>query len=296
MRTIKLFLIGIILYICVACSTEVDFGEQYKKQIYIVNANEHVVEAEHPLAESTDGFVTFYCAGSKETTKDVTVHYKIDKEALEAYNKSEYDQNTSKYMECIPEDKIQFHEEAVTIKAGEDYAMLGFSINTSELDPAKNNAIPITITGTSDYEINQGMKTLFYHLKLKTQYSGLYDSRLDLHRFALLQSSKFVQKKTIAISKNQIKVPVFDKKEVLEGSINYYIITLNEEDHTVTLTSDDPNFKPQTVMNVKPDADSAVEKVPVNYYKPDTKEFVIGYSYPSDGTVYFIIETMKHID
>lgn len=291
-----MFLTGVILYICDACSTDVDFGEQYKKQIYIVNANEYVINAEHNLAESTDGFITFYCAGSEKSQKNVVVHYKIDKEALDAYNKSEYDENTSRYMECVPENKIRFHEEVVTIKAGEDYAMLGFTINTLNLDPSKKNAIPITITEVSDYEINPKMKTLFYNLKLKTQYSGFYDSRLDLHSYGMLQSTKFAQKETIATGKNEIRVPILDRKEIPEGSINYYVITLNEEDNTITLTSEDPSFKPQKVINVKPDATSPATPVPVNYYKPETREFVIGYSYPVNGSLNFIIETMKHIE
>lgn len=297
MKTIRLFLTGVILYICAACSTDVDFGEQYKKQIYIVNANERIVSAEHNLTESTDGFMTFYCAGSETSQKDVVVRYKIDKEALDAYNKSEYDENTAKYMECVPEDKIRFHENTVTIKAGEDYAILGFSINTLDLDPSKNYAIPVTITEVSAYEINPEMKTLFYNLKLKTPYSGLYDSRLELHRFALLQSTRFAQKKTIATAKNEIRVPILDKKEIPDGSIDYYVITLNEEDNTVTVTSEAEGFTPLKVMNVKPSPDSpAPQQVPVNYYKPETKEFVIGYSYPVNGTLHFIIETMKHIE
>lgn len=296
MKPIKLFITGIILYASGACSTDVDFGEQYKKQIYIVNANERMVSVVHPLAEGSDGYVTFYCAGSERTRRDVVIHYKIDKEALDAFNLTEYGDNTSKYLYCVPDDKVTFSEETVTIKAGTDYAALKFSINTLDLDPAANNTIPISVAEVSDYEISPKLKTLFYRLKLETKYSGLYDSRLAVHSFGLLESTKFVQKTTVATAKSEFMVPVLNKKDIPEGSINYYVVTLDEETNLVTLSSPDPNFVPQTVINVRPDASTPAVPTPVNYYDPEKKEFVIGYSYPDVGGTKFIIETMLHID
>lgn len=296
MKSIKLFITGVILYACGACSTEVDFGEQYKKQIYIVNANERIISVVHPLTESTDGYVTFYCAGSERTSKDVVVHYKMDKEVLDAFNVSEYGENTAKHLYCVPEDKVKFAEETVTIKAGTDYATLKFSIKTEDLDLAKNNTIPISVTEVSEYEINPELKTLFYRLKLETKYSGLYDSRLAIHASGSLESTKFIQKATVATAKNQIRVPVMERKDIPEESINYYVITLDEATNEVTLTSPDPNFKPQAVINVRPSPSEKPVPIKANYYNPEKKEFVIGYSYKVPAGNKFVLETIRHID
>lgn len=295
MKLIQLWVAVLILCFCNACSTDVDFGEQYKKQIYIVKGNDRLTETTLPMADRTEAFVTFYCSGSEMSDKDVVVQYKIDKEALTAYNETEYGDNLARQMVCVPEEMVTFEEPAVTIKAGQEYAVLHFSINTSGLDPALNYAVPITITEVSAYEINQNVKTLFYKIKLKTQYSGLYNSQVVYHAFGKVESTKYVQKTAAAIAKNQIKVPVLDQKEVAEGSLDYVIVTMNE-DNSVTLSTQNPVIAPQDEIYVNN------EPVKVNYYDPDKKQFVIGYSYdtnPSDswglGKKY-IIETMDYIE
>lgn len=291
MKIIQLGLAGMMICFCHACSIDVDFGEQYRKQIYIVKGNDRIVETTFPMTEKNDGFVTFYCSGSEMSGKDVVVRYKIDPEALQKFNETEYGDNPSKQMVCIPEEMITFHETSVIIPAGKEYAMLNFSINTTDLDPALNYALPITIVAVSDYEINENVKTLFYKVKLKTQYSGLYDAKVVYYSFGKVESTKYVQKKSVAVSKKQIKLSVLDKKEVTDGSVNYYIITLND-DNSVTLSTEDPVLVPQTQIYVNG------SPVKVNYYDPEKRQFIIGYSYktsanPNDWPK-FIIETLDY--
>lgn len=290
MKIIQMWFAGVLLACCLSCSNSVDFGEQYKKQIYIVKGNEQIVVTEHMLTEKTDGFVTFYCSGSELPDKDIVVHYALDEEALNKYNESEYgEENTSLYLQCLPEDVITFESQTVTIKAGEEYAMLRFSINTSGLNPAVNYVMPISITQVSEYEVSPSVKTLFYMLKLSTQYSGTYNSRLDLHYFGRLESTKYAQKKVTATGKYQIKVPVMDNKEVVTGSVNYYLITLNPEDNSVTVVSEDPNFTPRDEITV-----DGID-IKVNYYLPEEDRFVIGYSYGVGWDARYVIETMDHV-
>lgn len=293
MKVIYLLLAGILMSCCVACSNEVDFGEQYKKQVYIVNGNNRYTETTLMMAESVDGFVTFYCSGSDWSSKDVQVNYKVDREALDHFNTTEFENDSVRIWHCIPEEYITFHEPMVTIKAGEEYAPLHFSVNTSGLDPSLVYAIPLTITEVSDYEINPDVKSLLYKVDLQTEYSGTYNARVDLHYYGRLESTKFAQKLTTAVSKKEIKVPVLDNKEVVTGSNKYYIITLND-DNSLTLSSGDPLFTSRDQI--------MVGGVPVktNYYDPETKQFVVGYSYvmdPSDSwSARYIIETLTHAE
>lgn len=293
MKLIQLWFAVLILCFCNACSTDVDFGEQYKKQIYIVKGNDRLTETTLPMADRTEAFVTFYCSGSEMSDKDVVVQYKIDKEALTAYNETEYGDNLARQMVCVPEEMVTFEEPAVTIKAGQEYAVLHFSINTSGLDPALNYAVPITITEVSAYEINQNVKTLFYKIKLKTQYSGLYNSQVVCYDvFKRLESTKYAQKTATAIAKNQMKVPVLDQKEVAEGSLDYVIVTLNE-DNSVTLSTESTFVKPVYEIEIND------EIIKVNYYDPAKKQFVLCYLYNSTSDFFegkYIIETMDYIE
>lgn len=293
MKLIYLLFAGILIGFCNACSTEVDFGEQYKKQVYIVNGNNRYTEMTVMMSERVDGFVTFYCSGSEQSGSDIQVNYKIDREALDKFNTTEFDNDSARIWHCIPEEFVTFHEKTVTIKAGEEYGTLNFSTNTSELDPSVPHALPITISGVSEYEINPDVKTLLYKLDLQTEYSGAYDSRLDIHSFGKLESTKFIQKITTAVARKSFKVPVLENKEVVAGSEKYYIVTLNE-DNTLTLSSEDPYFTSQDKITVNK------VPVPTNYYDPETGQFIIGYSYlmdPDDSwSSKYFIETLTHVE
>lgn len=292
MKIIQMWFAGVLLACCLSCSNSVDFGEQYKKQIYIVKGNEQIVVTEHMLTEKTDGFVTFYCSGSELPDKDIVVHYALDEEALNKYNESEYgEENTSLYLQCLPEDVITFESQTVTIKAGEEYAMLRFSINTSGLDPAVNYVMPISITQVSEYEISPSVKTLFYMLKLSTQYAGTYNSRLEGYNMFSLKYTKSVQKKVTATGKYQIKVPLMENKEVADGSISYLLVTLNPEDNSVTVVSEDPDYTPQEGYTIN----GEYEKM--NYYLPEEDRIVICYSYGTGAwwDIYYVVETLDHI-
>lgn len=296
MKVRYLLLAGVFIGCCQACSTEVDFGEQYKKQIYIVNANNRYVENTLPFGDSAEGFVTFYCSGTELSDKDIQVKYQVDQEALDRFNQTEYDNNPALSLIGVSEELISFREPEVTIKAGEEYGTLYFTIHTADLDPALNYAVPVTITGVSDYEINEEVKTLFYKIKFKTAYSGVYNSTADVYKgsFGDYDATKYIQKTVLPASKNSVKVPIFDKKEVVPGSKDYYVITLDEETNTVTLSSEAEDFENVEAFSIW---DKGFVNLDINYYNPETKEFVVGYKYKSasdpDRKVYEVIKLIE---
>lgn len=281
MKLIKPILAGILMSFCQACSNDVDFGEQYVKQIYIVNGNNRYVETTLPMVEKADGFVTFYCSGSEPAPKDIQVRYKIDPQALNDFNTTEFENDSARIWRMISEEKVTFREPVVTIKAGEEYGVLNFSINTSDLDPAKQYVVPITISGVSDYEINEAVKTLLYKVTLKTPYSGTYEAMIDIYDdgFAL-SGTKYIQKTTLPVSKTGIKVPIFDKKEIVGN--DYYVIELDEETNKVTLSSEAAGFGNVVAFRVE-DSEGNRVILDINYYNPETKEFVVGYLYTVGG-------------
>lgn len=90
MKPIILLTAGLMIYILAACSTDVDFGEQYKKIIYIVNSNNRVITQKVDIAPENKGAVTVYCGGTEFSGNDITVQYKMDTAAMNAYNKNEH--------------------------------------------------------------------------------------------------------------------------------------------------------------------------------------------------------------
>ena len=294
MKLSNLWFAGILFFLCNACSTEVDFGEQYKKQIYIVNGNNRYVETEFAMDEEVEGFVTFYCSGTEGSSRNIEVRYKTDPEALQKFNATEYGDNPAKSLVCLPEEVLIFHEPVVTIPAGKEYAALKFTIRTAELDPGLNYAIPITITDVSDYEINQELKTLFYKVKLKTAYTGIYNSVVKIYNGFDYETTKYVQKRVTAASKTSIKVPFMNNKETETGSNDYITVQLDEATNQLTLSSEVEGFGNVSSFMI---FDNGWVTLDINYYNPETKEFVLGYKYQESGkSLKMIYEVIQFIE
>ena len=294
MKLSNLWFAGILFFLCNACSTEVDFGEQYKKQIYIVNGNNRYVETEFAMDEEVEGFVTFYCSGTEGSSRNIEVRYKTDPEALQKFNATEYGDNPAKSLVCLPEEVLTFHEPVVTIPAGKEYAALKFTIRTAELDPGLNYAIPITITDVSDYEINQELKTLFYKVKLKTAYTGIYNSVVKIYNGFDYETTKYVQKRVTAASKTSIKVPFMNNKETETGSNDYITVQLDEATNQLTLSSEVEGFGNVSSFMI---FDNGWVTLDINYYNPETKEFVLGYKYQESGkSLKMIYEVIQFIE
>lgn len=285
MKSIKLIIIGYVFCFLCGCSNEVDFGEQYKKQVYIVNANDKIVKKEYGLVEKTNDFVTFYCSGTKPSGSDIVVNYAVDTNALNQFNKSEYGEESKVlYLVKFPEKFVTFREPAVTIKAGEEFGTLHFSISTMDLEPGVRYAIPISITEVSSEEINPKMKTLFYQVSVnQNAYSGTYNCRQKIGWDWIPVD---IEKKATAVSKKGIRLPIMNRTEVPEGNNNYYEARIND-DNSVTLTSPLSAFVPLTFEFLTIDG----VKYKNQSYDPEKKSFLVSYTY--SGTAYWEILTFK---
>lgn len=291
MKWINLCIIGL-LYFCSACSNDVDFGEQYKKQVYIVNANLNggIIDASLMMEEAAQGSISIYCASSEFPEEDVIVHYAIDTAALNAYNLREFETATDRYLKAIPEEFVTFGSETVTIRQGEPYAVLPFTINTAALDPSVNNVLPITLTDASGYEINPELQTCFYQLDLSNKYSGEYSCTVTfINASSKIFGENFVTKTVTAAGMTQIKVPQRTLVTVDEDNPNYFVLNLNEADNSVTLTSPVEGFQMIETLEIIDDNDN-VETIKVNYYNPDTQEFIVCYQFPSTMVTYEILK------
>ena len=299
MKLNYLYLIGLLCF-CGACSNDVDFGEQYKKQVYIVNANLNggIIDASLMMEEQAEGSISIYCASSEFPEEDIVVHYKIDTAALNAYNVREFETAIDRYMTAIPENLVTFGSETVTIKQGEPYAVLPFTINTAALDPGKNNTLPITLTDASGYDINPELQTCFYRLTLDNPYSGDYSAQVrildtvgDGSYYPVFDSPSNATKTVLAAGTTALKVPRSTTPSVQEGeNANYFVIEWNQTDNSLTLTSPLEGFQMIENLPLAPAYGEPAVDTKVNYYNPETEEFIVCYKFADLFPIYEILK------
>lgn len=172
-----------------------------------------------------------------------------------------------------------------------------FTINTAALDPSANNALPITLTDASGYEINPELQTCYYRLELDNPYSGEYSAKVDILGAISSTGSYYpmfenaVTKTLLAAGMSALKVPQATQVAVQEGeNPNYFTIDWNQEDNSLTLTSPVEGFKMIETLSLAPEYGAEAEEIRVNCYNPETEEFVICYQFPNASVIY---ETLK---
>ncbi len=86
---LKLILFSLSAFIFWSCSSEpADFGEQYKKTLYIVNSRDMLYVGEHAYgSENNSMSFSVYCASSEPIKSDLTVQLAINPNALDSLNK-----------------------------------------------------------------------------------------------------------------------------------------------------------------------------------------------------------------
>ncbi|MFR7823643.1 MAG: DUF1735 domain-containing protein [Odoribacter splanchnicus] len=104
MRKINL-IFTVVLFLFVSCSNDVDYGEQYRKEFYIVGSSQTLQYAFHEIDKASPGHISVYCTGSELLSKDAVVNYKVDKEYLDRFNRNEYGKEEENYFQVVPEIK-----------------------------------------------------------------------------------------------------------------------------------------------------------------------------------------------
>lgn len=233
----KIYLLAIIgiATLLTSCSNKVDFGEQYKKIVYIVNSKEALYYSQHDAVSASKGNISVYVTGSELPNQDILISYRIDAEALKDYNEKEYGDRADLYFSLIPENLYSFQTPEITIKKGEPYGCLNFTINTQELLSNKIYILPITIDNAEGAEVSKDLHTILYVIQILNEYAGNYISSCTISGTAKGDFNK----KATAISSRKILLPLSNKSNTstsntLDLNTDYYQIMINE-DNTLTL-------------------------------------------------------------
>lgn len=263
----KIYLLAVlgVTVILTSCSNKVDFGEQYKKIVYIVNSKESLYYSLHDANSASKGNISVYVTGSELPSQDIHVSYKVNPEALNSYNQKEYGDRTDLYFSLIPENLYSFQTSDITIKKGESYGCLEFTINTQALLPNNVYILPITLSSAQGAEVSESLHTILYVIQIQNEYAGDYISSYTIDGVVKGDFNK----KVMAISGKKILLPLANKSNsssnnTLDYNTDYYQITINDDNSLI--------LEPYLQSVIHQDTEQT------SYYDPEERIFYIHYN------------------
>ena len=219
-----------VLMLFSACDGDIDFGEQYKKTIYLVHGNNLLYTKEHLYGAENDRLIfSVYCASSESIKQDVSVLLKIDQYALDSLNTQRLLENSA-YIDkqMLPAASYEMPAEAqVIIPAGKQYALLEIPFHPENLDPDVSYALPISIVSNNcNYGLSYEARSLVYEIKMTNKYSGIFTG-------ASAETPTVVRPVQItlkAISENQVRMPIHDlNADEQYLNTNFMLLTVDED-------------------------------------------------------------------
>lgn len=197
MKVIHKIIAGSLLtLLIVACAENPMDKELYKKEIYLVGANDRVWEIDVNYSDQiVENFFTVSSSGTLNLDKDVNVSIGIDENMVAVYNKKFLGElNEDKFYEPLDQTLYKIPSmDHITIKYKENIsADIPVFIETKDLDADHRYVIPVQITSSSPYEVNESGRKMLIHLNLKNEYSGSY--QLDGYMTELNTNPRRIQK------------------------------------------------------------------------------------------------------
>lgn len=282
----KIFMLISLIVGLGACSeSHVDFGEQYKKTLYIVNSRDMLYTNEHKYGdENNEIMVSVYCASTEPIKSDVHATVYINPAALDSMNWL-YALGNPLYENkvMLPESFYEFSSGDVVIPAGQQYGVLRIPLETKGLNPDINYALPITLESNSaGYDINPELNTLIYEIKMINGFSGhFFGSSVELQLPKKVIRS--VQPELKALTENTVRMPIHNlsyEKEDLDT--NFMVLTIGSDSTSVT---------------IKPWKNAQVKDLGGCKYDPKKMSYELHYAcINADGDSVVVEEKIKNMD
>jgi hypothetical protein len=278
---IKLAILSAVALTMAACSNEVNFGEQYKKTVYIVGSDNMLYTAEHYYGVSDNSMlISVYCASSEPVKEPFTVKLRVDPTALDEMN-AKFELADPLYVPkvLLPEDCYLLPSDlSVTIQAGTQYANVHIPLLTDALDPDVHYALPVSIVSNdAGYDINPDMKSIVYEVKMLNGFSGTF-SGSSAESETVIRS---VQPTLTALSAFSVRMPIH----------NIDAQNLNTDFMRLVIAPDSVH------VSIFPWEFAPVEDLGGSTYNTATQRFELNYRYTdSKGVVYNITEKIRNIN
>lgn len=203
--------------------------EQYQKDIYIVGAYSKVATFDLPYGDAQSAFVSIAVGGTLNIDRDVEVTLANNDSIITWYN--------NRYMLDAP---VQYRQITAavnipswktTIRAGDVYAHLPFTVNSTGLHCDSLYAIGFAIASVSDYQKSAEDAELILTFKLTNEFSGAYQMEATKTQLELSDTSWIekgmglpvsIQRTLTAVSADTVRFFHEKTKETLADYSNSY--------------------------------------------------------------------------
>ena len=265
-----------------ACNGDVNFGEQYKKTVYLVHGNNLLYTKEHFFGVKNDTLVfSVYCASSEPVTQDVNVLLKVDPYALDSLNALGFLENSA-YIDkqMLPAGSYEMPASTqVTIPAGKQYALLKIPFHSEGLDPNVSYTLPLSIVSNNrGYELSSEAKSVVYEVKMVNKYSGIFMGTSA----EAPTTVRTVQITVKALSINQVRLPIHNLPATDEYiNTNFMLLTVAEDGQ----------------VTIAPWANAQIVNLGNNFYDEVQQSYELHYRYiAANGSIFTITEKIANIN
>lgn len=234
MRKIQLYVLFLMVVSTLFTACEVIdplVSEQYRKEIYIVGAYDNVFAVDLPYGDNEDTYISVAVSGSQRIDRDVNVTFRQNDEIIEWYNNRFMLDMPVKYQ-LLGTELVNVPSWSTTIKAGDIYARLPFTVNSTGLHCDSLYAVSFEIESVSDYMKSEDDASLILTLKLVNDYSGAF--QLEATKSTLVEDENgewnevglplpaSIQRTLTAVSENTVRFFHDKERETYSEYTNSY--------------------------------------------------------------------------
>jgi len=253
--------------------------EQFDKYAVFIRNGYHEWKMPYSDAGVIETNISISLSGTSILSEDVNVEIAINEEKLDAYNFEKFRNDVSQYYTFLPADCYELESKTVTIKAGDEYALIPIKLKLDKMDRYLNYVLPVEIISVSKYSIGiNGYNESLINFVLENDYSGLYTMAVDMRSS---EGDLFIngQESLKTVDKSTCCFPVtyLDK----ESAQSDYIINVKvNPDSTLTMFANNPDIEFEfATPNKDKNNETNIIEITDSGKKAKTMKYFLNYTY-----------------
>lgn len=297
-RISAILLLAVIMLALVSCERDEVFEkEQYKNVLALISESDNVSRKVHSLGKESIGYVAASVGGTNPTKKDIVVKLMEDPSFIDAFNKTNFDLDKTKYIRELPQSHYSIESYQFTVPAGEIGGKLPIRLNVDGLSPDSAYFISLRIESSSAYEVNPEKSFVLYRIRIKNQWAigdgtSSYNMSIKQRESGSASEIQMPGRKIMhPLTKNQVRIMAGN--ETFVSNINVFnksamVLTI-QDDNSITISP----YKNLEVWQVDGDPDFPnIFKIEDDGYKK-YKTFLLRYNFKQNGTTLEIKEELR---
>lgn len=228
--------ICLLMFTLVSCDKLPD--EQFQKYVSFTRNGFQAPELTYSDVTAMTTNISALVSGTSVLKEDVQFTYIIDPDTLNAYNRANFNLDSTQYYSLLPTDCYTLNSMTGTIKSGAEYGLIPLTITGSKVDKYKRYVLPLRITKASNYKISKSPYTVeLLNINFVNAYNGKYAITGKLNNNSTSGNAvlKVVNEKTCYTFMGITDMTKPNYKNY------YFTMNFNPTDSTVTLGSSDVN-------------------------------------------------------